>query len=349
MIVNPSDMTATVKTSIRIPEDAFPTITRVPGAMINFRYYVEVVVDLRGKVTTPERFLPRFNMTSGGSTFSPSGQILNPADANGSGISANWAGNILDTDQVRRSKGVVSVAFEVVVGTRDSQRKTSAIERTLSATAESTASNFPLDSSTFPNAETEDWPEASPNDYGYDEEYFPEQEWPENPEEYSVPYQPNGPMVPHPELEEPEDEKARIRRHEETLLPSQPPDEDEAGPSTGDINVPTAPVLPDDHHLQAYEHVPSSADAMPFAVRSAESLQTVVVNGDSFEPSGPSAPHEDKQELERQRLIEQASAPREPPSEENDAAGPSAPVFDEDDQLVGGTAHADESLPRYQR
>lgn len=351
LIINPSDMTATVKTSIRVPEDAFPTITQVPGAMINFRYYVEVVVDLRGKVTTPERFIPRFNMVSGGSTFSPSGQILNPADVNGSAITANWAGNILDTDQVRRSKGVISVAFEVVVGTRDSQRKLSGIERTSSTNGDSNASNTQHEASNLANGvEPEDWPEASPHEQGREDEFFPEQEWPESPEDYSVPYQPNGPMIPHPELDEPEDEKARIRRHEETLLPSQPPDEDEAGPSTAEIAVPTAPVLPDDHNLQDYEHLPSSStDQWPHPVRSAESLQTVVINGATLEPNGPSARDEDKQELERRRLMDQASAPREPPSEETDEAGPSAPVFDEDDQLVGGTAHADESLPRYQR
>ncbi|KAJ6161249.1 hypothetical protein N7470_004645 [Penicillium chermesinum] len=318
LIVNPSDMTAIVKTSIRIPEDAFPTITRVPGAMINFRYYVEV--------------------------------ILNPADANGTAITANWAGNILDTDQVRRSKGVISVAFEVVVGTRDSQRNASAAERMSFSAADSNASNPPPESSTFINpGDTEDWPEASPHEYGHEEEFSPEQEWPEHPEEYPSPYQPNGQMAPFPELDEPEDEKARVRRHEETLLPSQPPGEDEAGPSTREMAMPTAPVLSDDHHLQDYEHVPSSSrDPLPYAVRSAESLQTIVVNGNSAEPSAPSAPHEDKQELERQRLMDLASAPREPPTEDT-GEGPSAPVFDEDDQLVGGTAHADESLPRYQR
>jgi hypothetical protein len=92
-------------------------------------------------------------------------------------------------------------------------------------------------------------------------------------------------------------------------------------------------------------------------------LQTIVINGSAPEASEPSAPGEDKQELERQRLLDQTSAPSAPPEEPNGSGtanvnghahgepgeGPSAPVFDEDDQLVGGTAHADESLPRYQR
>lgn len=346
LIVDPTNLTAIVKTSIRVPEDAFPTITHVPGAMINFRYYVEIVVDLRGKITSPDRFIPRFNMVSGGSTFSPSGQILNPADAKGSAITANWAGNILDTDQVRREKGVISVAFEVVVGTRDSKRVArAAMERTPSTAAESNTSQTLATSNLLNNGNGDEWPQASPNEYTQEERGLPDEPWDEYPEEYSQQF----PMAAHPEEEEPVDEKTRIRRHEEALLPSQPPGEDEAGPST-EFDVPTAPVLPEDHHLQDYQHVSSMAvDAGPHTVRSAESLQTVVVNGNGSEANEPPVPGDDKQELERQRLMEQASAPSAPPPEETNGEGPSAPVFDEDDQLVGGTAHADESLPRYQR
>ncbi|KAJ5748691.1 uncharacterized protein N7511_010387 [Penicillium nucicola] len=352
LIVDPSTMTAIVKTSIRVPEDAFPTITRVPGAMINFRYYVEVVTDLRGKTATPDRFIPRFNMVSGGTNFSPSGQVLNPADANN--VTANWAGNIMDTDTIRREKGVISVAFEVVVGTRDSQRG-KAVKRVPSTTAESTTSQpAPAASTMLVNpVDGEEWPEASPlpnsqGEYGTQEEYFPDEaQWAEYPEEYPEQFQPIHPLAAPPEVDEPVDEKTRVRRHEEALLPSQPPDEAEAGPSNSQMDVPTAPVLSDDHHLHDYEHLPSPATAgQPHMVRSAESLQTVVPNGTSAEPSETRV-SDDKQEMERHRLQDQASAPQDEPEETS--AGPSAPVFDEDDQLVGGTAHADESLPRYQR
>ncbi|KAJ5129858.1 uncharacterized protein N7515_005897 [Penicillium bovifimosum] len=355
LVVDPNTMTAIVKTSIRIPEDTFPTITRVPGAMINFRYYVEVVTDLRGKITSPDRFIPRFNMVSGGTTFSPSGQVLNPADS--SGVTANWAGNILDTDSIRREKGVISVAFEVVVGTRDSQRRKTS-KRTLSTAGQSTTSQTAPPTSTMMinPVDGEEWPEASPmhnyhTENGTHEDYFPERaDWAEYPEEYPERFQPMDPMIAPPEVEEePVDEKTRVRRHEEALLPSQPPEEDEAGPSTAFRDVPTAPVLPDDHHLQDYQHVPSTEpNGRPHAVRSAESLQTVVVNG-SAGPSEPRVSVDDKQELERQRLEAQASGPQDEHQEPESSVGPSAPVFDEDDQLVGGTAHADESLPRYQR
>lgn len=354
LIVDPSTMTAIVKTSIRIPEDAFPTITRVPGAMINFRYYVEVVTDLRGKITSPDRFIPRFNMVSGGTNFSPSGQVLNPTDS--SGVTANWAGNILDTDSIRREKGVISVAFEVVVGTRDSRRGEST-KRTSSTAGDSTSSQLATSPSAMANpAGGEGWQEASPmhnshGEQGAQDGYFPDEaNWAEYPGEYAEHFQPMDPMVAPPEVEEPVDEKTRVRRHEEALLPSQPPDEEEAGPSTVLMEAPTAPVLPDDHHLQDYEHLPSpDASGRPHPVRSAESLQTIVVNGTPVGPSEPRVSGDDKQELERQRLEEQTSAPLDEVNGHEPSDEPTAPVFDEDDQLVGGTAHADESLPRYQR
>jgi len=50
----------------------------------------------------------------------------------------------------------------------------------------------------------------------------------------------------------------------------------------------------------------------------------------------------------------EASAPEDPESSHhvNGAPveeGPSAPILDEDEELVGGRANGDESLPRYQR
>lgn len=374
LIVDPSNMTAAVRTSIRIPEDAFPTITRTPGGMINFRYYVEVVADLRGKLTSPERFLPRLNMVSSGSTFSPSGQVINPPDAGGSNsITANWAGNILDTDQIRREKGVIAVAFEVVVGTRDSQRGQA--KATTSTASGTPANEFPSSIGNAPIAEGGDeWhtdpspmpsaPEEYPvqNDYG-----FPEvSHFEEYGDGYAQPYEPYqhppfGPMVAEPQPEEPMDEKARLRRAEETLLPSRPPEEPEVGPSMAEMAVPTAPVLPEDDHLNHYHHVPSAPvleNGISPAVMSAESVQTVVpghpVAGPSVPPPPPPPPSsgDDKQELERQRLMMEASAPEDPEQPSTGGpvgGGPSAPVLDEDDELVGVTAHGDESLPRYQR
>lgn len=376
LIVDPSTMTAVIRTSIRIPEDTFPTITRTPGGMINFRYYVEVVTDLRGKFTSPDRFLPRLNMVSSGSTFSPSGQVLNPTDAGGNNnhaITSNWSGNILDTDQIRREKGVISVAFEVVVGTRDSQRGQGGAKTAASATPGSEVApsvgdvpvrggvnntEWPTTNGTIPSA-TEEHPEQS--DYGFP----PVPYWGHYTEEYEQQPQPyveqNGqqPFVPiaAPQTEEPADEKAWLRQAEETLLPSHPPAEPEVGPSTAAVAVPTAPVLHEDDRVNGYHHISPPAappDGHPHAVMSAESVQTVVP-GPSMVTSSDHPPlsGDDKQELERQRLMMEASAPQDPELDNGGLPGgdgPSAPVLHEDDELVGGDfAHGDESLPRYQR
>lgn len=371
LIVDPSNLTADIKTSIRIPEDAFPTITRTPGSMINFRYYVEVVVDLRGKLTSPERFLPRFNLVSSGRNFSSNGKIVDPTDANGNAITANWGGNILDTDQIRREKGVVAVAFEVVIGTRDTQRRKSEARRT-SSTGEGSDTQQPAENPATTATDGEFWaPDYQDHMPGTDSEYpIPEPvghgqdhiQWSDYPDQSQVDN--NHPVcgggLPSPPSDEPMDEKARLRRAEQTLLPSQPPGDPEAGPSSAaDTAMPTAPVIPEEDNLDDYHHVPSprvdGMNGVSPALMSAESVQTVVP-GSNFTPVlGPSQPPgEDKQEMERQRLLMEASAPDDPDAPHTERAddGPSAPVFhdDEDDQhLVGGTANGDELLPRYQR
>ncbi|GIC90929.1 pH response protein PalF [Aspergillus udagawae] len=359
LVVDPSNMTAVVKTSIRIPEDVFPTITRTPGSMINFRYYVEVVVDLRGKFTSPERFLPRFNMVSSGSNFSPSGQVLNPSDANGNSITTNWGGNILDTAQIRREKGVIAVAFEVVIGTRDSQRHKEKTEPTPSVAAVSDiyppqahpaveSDHWQNGYSPMPTADSEYRPQT---DYGFPDE----SQWSMYMDETAQPYQSLGGMVATPQSEEPMDEKARLRHAEQTLLPSRPPDDPEQGPSTGHLAIPTAPVLPEDDRINDYHHLPSPVEnGLPRTLGSAESVQTVVASSSVTEPNGSTAPPgEDKQELERRRLMMEASAPEDlvAHNDHSTVHEPSAPVFhdDHDEELVGGAAHGDESLPRYQR
>ncbi|KAI9375200.1 hypothetical protein BJX61DRAFT_540097 [Aspergillus egyptiacus] len=359
LVVDPTTLTADIKTSIRIPEDAFPTITRTPGSMINFRYYVEVVVDLRGKLTSPDRFLPRFNLVSSGRNFSSNGKVSSPTDANGSGITANWSGNILDTDQIRREKGVVAVAFEVVIGTRDSQRRKSEARRASSAEdgsdIQQPAENIvdgeiwaPDNRVVVPGAESEYPP---PENNGYPQEHIQWSEYADHPQQENFP-------LPTPQSEEPMDEKARLRHAEQTLLPSQPPADPEAGPSSAaETAIPTAPVLPEDDHINDYHHLPSPVvNGMSPALMSAESVQTVVPGSSSTPLAGPSLPAgEDKQEMERQRLLMEASAPIDPdgpPGERAPDDQPSAPVFHEDDddqQLVGGAANGDELLPRYQR
>lgn len=348
LVVDPHTMTATVKTSVRIPADAFPTITRVPGGMISFRYYVEIVADLRGKL---DRFLPRLHMVSSGRNYSPNGQVVTVSDQTANSITSNWAGNILDTDQIRREKGVVDMLFEIVVGTRDSARHTRQDgEENASTAANGNNGQYADDEQ---QADYDDYGEYYPNGvYSGDEEYYGQEGeyWSEYPNTHEHPYQSLGeilqsPPPPPPVPQEPEDEKTRIRRAEEALLPSQPPGDAGAGPSTG-APAPTAPELPeDDDHWSGANGVPGPAP--PSTIPSVEAAMPG--------PSG-SGPHptDDKQELERQRLLREASAP-EPSSSSGPLpnglahADPSAPVLDDEESISNIDHGGDDAPPQYQR
>lgn len=378
LIVDPTTMTAVVRTSVRIPEDSFPTITRVPGAMINFRYYVEVVIDLRGKLTGQDRFLPRLNMMSSTNNYSPSGQVVNVADKGRAPITSTWAGNILNTDQIRREKGVVACMFETIVGSKDTgrgQRRSS---------DESSPEGPPTPSQPMqPNRE--DWQYEEQNYQPYlrfdDQEHISHEQYEyhhQDPWHSYLGYNHAGPpsqFIPPPQPEENVDEKTRLRMAEDTLLPSRPPgDDNHAGPSEPTAPRPSAPPDPEiSSEGPPYEYLSSPVRGEPGAshqLTSALSVDTIVPESSTVQP-GPSSPstlrcddqnspQDDKRELERQRLLGQASAPPGPESEddhhtnsEDAAAAATAPNLSEEDQYSGILSHQPmgmgEPLPQYQR
>ena len=124
LIIDPQSLTAIIKTSLQVPEDLFPTIDNVPGQMISFKYYVEVVVDLRGKLASPDRVRSQLGIVNGAGGYGHGDPQVNGVDGS-SGLFFPLASGFgcLDTSQIRREKSVVSWPFEVVVGTRDSDRK----------------------------------------------------------------------------------------------------------------------------------------------------------------------------------------------------------------------------------
>jgi hypothetical protein len=333
--------------------------------MISFRYYVEVVADLRGKLAAQDRFLPRLNMVSSGSNFSTNGQIFTIADNTGNSITSNWAGNILDTDQIRREKGVVAMMFEIVVGSRDSNRRARQVTVENTSVADNAAD---FQTTGFDGADeypSGQW-EGAEEQYA-DGQYYPQDGyygheaayWQEYPASEGEPYQSLGEVLqspqPQPQPQEPEDEKTRLRLAEEMLMPSRPPGEDEAGPSTA-VNIPTAPELPEDDTMyHDHTHSNDGNEVMPPALPSALSIETIVLG--SRRPPGHDQDQshvEDKQELERQRLLMEASAPGSATPDSTHIgrasnAVPSAPILDEEDQISNIDGGGDEALPRYQR
>ncbi|KXJ95990.1 hypothetical protein Micbo1qcDRAFT_231132 [Microdochium bolleyi] len=364
LIVDPRTLSATINTSIRVPEDVFPSIKGVPGALISFRYYVEVVVDLGGRLAgSASAVTQQSSRLGGGGGMHSSGvaSSLNTYDNNSTG----WAGSIVDTDHLRREKGVISVATEITIGTTDSAR----IRKSKSATQPLLAVHPPSTNG------DEQYGDGEENGYIWHDDQQPaadlsrtySRDYPTTPVAYDhppreapLPYQqastsrdtaqygpePQTPVyVPRPEMPEHRglSEKELARRAEQRLLPSQPEpinESFEAGPSA-------QPIVP----AMADAEFPSSLLVASGALGPAHPALTRTSSNVDVAEDGPSAPSladlsaalptnpvDDKQELERRRLLEEASAPPEIPEEYGaSAAGPSAPP-----PLHSGTSAAPE-------
>lgn len=205
-------------------------------------------------------------------------------------------------------------------------------------------------------------------------------EYQQNYEAYSEHYPPPAHSqihVPPPEIQEEDglDEKEMARLAEERLLPSQPPQEAQGSSSSRTVVPPTVPSAPPDEHG---EDLYSAEDITPQVTLDApDALGQPDLNLE--QPSAPSAPtledlspnHEarapdDKQELERQRMLTEASAPSDFHADVDDNGGegssgvqhePSAPILIEDDEYGGQYSHHAlpdsathrEALPKYER
>ncbi|KAI1078298.1 hypothetical protein F5B20DRAFT_582524 [Whalleya microplaca] len=426
LIIDPSTLTANITTSIRVPEDAFPSIKSVPGGLISFKYHVEVVVDLGGKLAGP----------TGGSSQQGNrmGSMSIPGGSPGSVVGAygdlkrlaNWNGTIVETDHLRREKGVISVSFEVVVGTMDTNRSRSrSVQPTLTVQAPSQDALIEEDVHNYT------WQDEYPggeNDYHHHHhhgEYDPrhheqqQQQQPNNqgyfppvasPQTSYYDFQDRGAAqapvyIPPPEIppESGLSEKERVRQAEQRLLPSQPPAHPpsepppppEAGPSSRPPPppAPSSPPPPNDtSHLDTPTAIIPDRDTGdgPSAPTLTDlALPLAAAASHPHFPPSHSHPHvhiDDKQELERRRLLQEASAPPEVPEDYDGGAsapplgglgvgvgvgeaGPSAPVLIEDgdqgegDMGDGGDVHdsfagpssgargarGSEPLPRYER
>lgn len=365
LIIDPATLQASVTVSVRLPDDAFPTIKGVPGEMISFKYQVEIVVDLGGRLATQLQ-----GGQSSSSRYGPYGTAgLEPS---GSTYAPRRAVNIADTAQLRREKGVISVSMETVVGTMDSSR------------GRKPAGKSP-ESRTVRIHESDD-DEAIRPETGYHNGESPRSQFSPQPNAYQFtpppgpppahPHPSHHPMqgasqrdylqtngyhgdaapsyIPPPQVtdEHSMTEKERIRQAETRLLPSQP------GP-TGPCRSPA-----DDDIYDAEDTARPRGPAGP----EAPSIDDAAAG-----PSAPTEeelsagrPVEDKQELERQRLMNEASAPPEFPDDMDRRAGgpspreqahadaePSAPVLggDGDDDFVAaaGPPVGVEQLPAYER
>ncbi|KAL1883822.1 hypothetical protein VTK73DRAFT_7610 [Phialemonium thermophilum] len=337
LIIDPVTLTASVTTSVRVPEDVFPTIKGVPGDMITFKYQLEVIVDLGGKLAG--------QIQSNQSSVSRANPTLMPSSANpyegGVASSGSWNGNPIDTDRLRREKGVISVAFEVLVGTVDSMRQRArGMSRNVTLThtqqiAEPTLFERPSDE------RAGEWQTRTEEEGRGSRDYHPPYGPPvatglPNQPSYYIPPEPSAPaLFPIPPPQIPDEgalsEKERMRQAEQRLLPSQPTAPPAAESSSAALldgeNIYEAEVghiAGPSHHHERVPPPPLLGDSEPSALTDGPSAPTL----EQLSAGNVAHSTDDKQELERQRLLAEASAPPEFP-EDYDAgpvAGPSSPA-----------------------
>ena len=344
LIIDPSSLTAVVKASIRVPEDVFPTISSVPGGMISFKYYVEVVMDLRGKLASQDRLLPRLGIAT---SMQPTHEYLNkfqpqPNGLEGKAISI-LGNNFLDTDQIRREKSVVACLFEVLIGTRDSTRKQT-------RKAEHTQ-----------NTANDDWGGVEGSREGDNSWHYANEEMVNdagNDVEHNISHgiaqqsildetpQSNLETFRLPEIEEHHDEKTRLQRAEERLFPSAPHLDDAPTSSRLVRESPSAPLasdLQEGFHLEgpsAPAYVGPGTTPMGIDERQGRtcSHHSNGANGDDQPATLADGDlRDDKQEMERQRLLMAVSEPEASNDNEGQRATaniahsePSAPILNED-------------------
>jgi hypothetical protein len=290
---------------------------------------------------------------------------------------------VVDTAHLRREKGVIYDSIEVVVGTLDSNRQRPAgLTRSFTTHQQNGSSGSQDDI-------IQGWKNERQERSGHQngsESYLPQQQHeglhPTSRRTRSMSsrshYRPSlrvPEYVPNPEVpdESQMSEKERVRRHETMLLPSQPPQL----PATAEASGSFSP-LEDRHYDSGDAILPSAPLAMPPPVSSGDgdpgpSAPTVE---DIAGPSGTAT--DDKQEIERRRLLAEASAPPEFPDDyvaSNASAAvsplpppvpvvvePSAPVLSDEEEYgaqysyraVAGPSVApheggSEPLPKYER
>jgi hypothetical protein len=247
LFVDPRTLTAEVKCAVRVPDEAFPTISNVPGAMISFKYYVEVVVDIQGKLTGLDRMIANAGLIN-----VPSGGAHMGRDESVSNMFSTFGGNFVDTDQIRREKGVISSLFEVIIGTKDSERNGKRKQVPVQEVS-NVVHDIAVESTGEPIV-----PEGYDRDYYDYEDNGQYYDYDHDPSYYEVPGyeqhdQREGPSYHAPpqsaEDEQKLSEKQRMQLAEARLLPSQPPDVRSASTSLASAPqsiAPSAPVLPED-------------------------------------------------------------------------------------------------------
>lgn len=226
LFVDPVTFSLEISTSLRVPADAFPTITGCP--MVSFQYFIEVMLNLSGKPFTLENG-PMANLVTqdDNGSLSPSG---------GNFQSGQERSEFINTDKFKRLKKFLQMTTEVIIGTHRLEKP---------ATQVSTPENVALvqeQSMSLGSTPTSQVPQTYARPQNVissvpelaELSRFPIPPYLDSPNSIhdSAPnyFGRCVTAVPMPDLE-PLSEKDRMRQHEASLMPSEPQldseDEDE--------------------------------------------------------------------------------------------------------------------------
>ncbi|KAK4974725.1 hypothetical protein LTR28_010232 [Elasticomyces elasticus] len=363
LLVDPQSLTAEVNAKILVPEEAFPTIASVPGAMISFKYHVEVVLDIQGKLAGQDRNLPQMTYTTPPVALADGSSGSGWMDDLNRPSYGNYGSNIVDTAPVRRDKSVVTCNFEITVGTQDSDRRRG--KQKVQSAQESTESDAPWtgpvrDASTSRNHayeshglsyEGRQYQDTAP---AVDHQHCLVTEPGQAPPSFQMTPPPRFPIPDIVAEEQALPEKERLRRAEARLLPSQPPPSDGQNDSAHDF-TPSAP--PESAATVSANGYAQSEPPTSENRGASSAVPQYYPPSPSYETLGGTQ-DEDKQELHRRRLQVEASAPELDPDAQPggpDHDGPTAPTLsdrdeDEDeDEREGrdGSVHDSHASMRY--
>ncbi|KAK9332349.1 hypothetical protein V1520DRAFT_272900, partial [Lipomyces starkeyi] len=202
LYIDSRTLTTTIMSNIRVPMDIFPTIDEYP--LVAFKYCLEVVLDLSGKVELPMA----------------QSVVHSPATDTTSNMASR---PYVDTELLKRMKGVISLWTEIVVGTEKSEQ-IKPNPRNAPVNVRASSSSQPVVPE-YASAEYTSQPGVSlsmPRHHTAvnDSRAIPHSLPPPHAEALLPP-----PPLPHPEQlpARVESEKERLARLEESLLPSAPP------------------------------------------------------------------------------------------------------------------------------
>ncbi|MCJ1436075.1 ph-response sensor protein [Xylographa pallens] len=344
LIVDPETLSATVTQSVRVPEEVFPTVTNVPGNLLIFKYYVEVIVDVQAKLASQNSYF-NWYVQANGSFDTPKNTV---------------AFDYQRTSVFRRDASVIACDMPLIIGTKDTTPKL------LKKPAIVIASHLPIVYPGTIELQNNQLDRQAPLRHR-NQDFWDTAQRPHTPgggtQDESTEQSTDEEIRPNTQLqfspraeEELVDEKTRLRRAAELLLPSAPSLEEDhgaAGSSRLRSPEPSAPTELELSNGGEETVLASITDIAPISTTHEDSARQDINAGLSETSSATNGTQDDKQEMERQRLMAMVGAPELDSDEEAERRlhEPSAPMLDNDNVHQTFNDHLDqiEDLPLYQK